>query len=129
MEASKIADMALATWRDLAAALSPIIGQRGVAAPYKRSLRFTCASHPWLENADKGALSPSALSATDLDALREVLAQQTDLEAGAASGALLQNLQGLLSSLIGPSLTERLLRSACDPTSSGQAAQDLRHDS
>ena len=42
----------------------------------------------------------------------------------AANAALLQNFQDLLTSLIGLSLTERLLSPVWDKPSSGQAEQD-----
>ena len=59
-------------------------------------------------------------------ALQIVLAQQTCPIAVAANMALLQNFQDVLTSLIGLSLTERLLRPVWDKVSSGQAEQDTR---
>ncbi|TXH34301.1 MAG: hypothetical protein E6Q92_13075 [Burkholderiaceae bacterium] len=46
--ALRVADAAVTAWRELDAALSPIIGQRGVAALYQRSLYLTRIDYPWL---------------------------------------------------------------------------------
>jgi hypothetical protein len=119
VEADRIAETALARWRDIAAALTPIIGQRGMAALYKRSLYLMRSAYPWLD-----AVHSSALAPADFGALRKALSQQPAAEAAAASGALLQTFHGLLTTLIGPSLTERLLRSARDNPTSAAAAQD-----
>jgi hypothetical protein len=60
-----------------------------------------------------------------LAALQYVLAQQASAAAVAANISLLQNFQNLLISLIGLSLTERLLRPVWDKPSNGQAEQEL----
>lgn len=59
----------------------------------------------------------------DLAALKAILAQQ-DSETATAGGALLQTFYELLASLVGPSLTERLLRSVWENPLSGPPAQD-----
>lgn len=118
-DAGQIADTAVSTWLGVSAALSPIIGERGVAALYKRSLYLSRTGYPWLAAAHEGEL-PSELYAC----LREALAQQTSSSAAAANDALLQTFYALLSDLIGGSLTERLLRSVWDNPSSGDAVQD-----
>ena len=51
------------------------------------------------------------MRAGEFAALRSVLSQQRSAQVVAANGALLQTFYDLLSSLIGVSLTERLLRS------------------
>jgi hypothetical protein len=56
--------------------------------------------------------------------LRDALARHSASTAGQAQAALLQTFHDLLSSLIGASLTERLLRSAAAFPPSGDAAQD-----
>ena len=60
----------------------------------------------------------------DFAALKALLAKQTQAEAAAASGTLLQAFRDLLASLVGPVLTERLLRAVWLHFSSGPAAQD-----
>src|SRR5687768_5876591 len=107
-----VADSALSTWRGIEAALSPIIGQRGVAALLGRSLQLTSATHPWLPQADTVA------------AVHAALLQQTAPDARAAQAALLQTFRDVLSRLIGASLSDRLLQPALEHSSSGDAAQD-----
>ena len=104
--AAQIADAMVATWHEIDAALTPIIGSKAVVALYKRSLHLTAKTHPWLAGTHEGA------QALDLAALKPVVAQQSSAEAALGSRALLQTFNQLLGSLIGPSLTERLLRSA-----------------
>jgi hypothetical protein len=118
-DAAHIADSAALIWREVDTALSPIIGQRGVAALYKRSLYLTRTAHPCLALVHEGELLPC-----EFNTLRATLAAQTSASAAAANGALLQTFHDLLSNLIGQSLTERLLRSVWDNPSSGDAVQD-----
>ncbi len=118
-DASAIAKMAVSVWKDVGVALSPIIGQPGVAALFKRSLYLTRSAHPCLAIVLEDSTQPDELAA-----LQTVLAQQVMATAEAANNALLQNFQDLLTSLIGLSLTERLLRPVWDKPSSGQAEQD-----
>lgn len=100
-------------------ALSPIIGQPGVEALFKRSIYLTRAAHPCLAIFVDDTTHPDALAA-----LQAALAQQANGTAVAANAALLQNFEELLTSLIGASLTERLLRPVWDTPSSAQAEQD-----
>lgn len=119
-DAASIATDAVAIWRDIDAALVPIIGQAGVTALYKRSLYLARVSHPRLATVYE-AVSVSDGYAT----LHSVVSQQaTAADAIAAIGTLLQTFHDLLAHLIGESLTERLLRSVWDPPSSGHAVQD-----
>ena len=114
-----IAEAIVATWREIDAALTPILGQRGVATLYKRCLYLTSAAHPWLAGTHEG------MHATiDLAALHSAFSQQERGTAAGAAGALLHTFDGLLASLVGPSLTERLLRSVWANSLSGPAAQD-----
>jgi len=90
-----------------------------MAALFKRSLFLARNSQPalgWLK-----APEP------DTDAYAELahaLAQQGAVAASHAQATLLRTFHDLLSSLIGASLTERLLRSAAAFPSSGNAAQE-----
>ncbi len=116
---SSIADAAVAVWRGVEGALSPIIGPSGVAALYRRSLHLTRGTHACLAevyDADReaGGFVP----------LHRTLSQQTPAVAVAANGVLLQTFCDLLASLIGATLTERLLRSVQDTHSGGDAALD-----
>lgn len=118
-DASRMAAATVAAWLAIEAALSPIIGLRGVAAMYKRSLFLTRSEFPWLGAVYEGALGPSEFAS-----LQGALSRQSDADAAAASAALLQSFNSLLASLIGESLSERLLRSVWESHSSGSAAQD-----
>lgn len=117
--AAQAASMAVTTWSAMDEALSPIIGQRGFAALYKRSLQLTRVGFPCL-----ATVQDSVLQTAEFSVLHAVLAQQDSATAAAASAALLANFHELLTKLIGPSLTDRLLRPVCDTTSSGRPAQD-----
>jgi hypothetical protein len=118
-QARAIAGQALAGWLHVDAALSPVIGHGGVAALYRRSLFLTRAQYPWLPSLHAGGLDP--VEFTDLQA---ALAQQTVADASAADQALQRTFHDLLASLIGDSLTERLLRPASGLPSNGDPAQD-----
>ena len=117
--AAQVADATVAVWREVDAALNSVIGLRGVAALYRRSLFLQRCDYPWLASAVSG---PD--TAMDLAALKAALAQQDSAVAAAAGGATLQTFHELLISLVGPSLTERLLRSVWTTFSSGSPAQD-----
>jgi hypothetical protein len=115
----QIAELIATSCHAIDTALAPIIGHRGVAALYKRSLHLAARSHVWLASPQEGV--PNSI---DLEALTSVLAQRSSAEAAAAGGQLLQTFHDLLTTLIGPSLTEQLLRSAWAPFLSGSSAQD-----
>ena len=94
-------------WSELDAALSPIVGPRGVEALGQRSLKLISTLHPWLAAGQPG--EPTRFEPLRLAPL---LAQHSNEEAQAAGNAFLQTFHGLLSSLIGLSLTDRLLHAA-----------------
>jgi hypothetical protein len=122
-DAARIAEAIVAAWQEIDRVLAPIIGSRGVAALYKRSLHLTAHSHAWLAAPQSGSheVVPVTMS---LDALRARLAHQ-DAARGAAGGeAFLRTFYDLLTTLIGPSLTGRLLHSVWTTHLSGPPAQD-----
>ena len=112
---AQITEAVVSTWMSIEAALAPVIGTKGVAALYGRSLYLTVPGHPWL-----AALYTKDDTPMDLVHLRTVLAQQGSSAAAAAGGAHLQ----LLASLIGPSLTRQLLRAAWDNPFERPAPED-----
>ena len=118
-EAPRIADSAVAMWRDINAALTPIIGQRGVAALFKRSLFLTGAAH-----ASLAATLDDVDALGSVVALRATLEQQSSAAAIATNGALLQTFSDLLINLIGESLTERLLQPVQDNPSSDSTMRE-----
>jgi hypothetical protein len=105
--------------REIEGALTPIIGPRGVAALYRRSLHLASQTCPCLSIAHEGV--PTAL---DVTALTTALAGQTRSEAALAGALLLQTFYELLTTLVGPVLTERLLRSVWANFLSGASAPD-----
>jgi hypothetical protein len=118
-EPAQIAAAVLAIWHDIDDALTPIVGPLGLVALYRRTVHLAAAQHPWLAGRDEGVLTD-----TDPAVLKSVLAQRSSTEAAAGGSAFLNTFHELLASLIGPSLTARLLRSVWEPPSSGSAAQD-----
>lgn len=99
----------IAVCAEIGAALAPIIGARGVAALYKRSLFLAGQQHPALLG-----LQENVQAEMDLSPLKAALTPLSDAEATLVGGALLIAFYELISSLVGPSLTERLLRSLWD---------------
>jgi hypothetical protein len=114
-----IAERTFATWRRFDVALAPIIGRGGVAALYRRSLFLTRSAYPWLPGVHEGALAP-----VEFMDLQAAVSLRTAAEAQAATDALGETFRGLLTELIGASLTERLLRHALVPPTHGDPVQD-----
>lgn len=118
-DASRIAERAVTTWGNIFAALVPIIGTRGVAALFKRSLLLTGVVHTSLVRLLDDPDAPG-----NFDALRATLEQQSSANAIALNGALLQSFSELLINLIGESLTERLLQAVPDYPSSDNPVRE-----
>jgi len=114
-----VADAVAGIWREIEQALTPIIGARGVAALFNRSLKLVSDTHPWLAAARGGALD-----AVDAAALRAALLQQPADVAAAGGAALFQSFHDLLASLVGAPLTQRLLRAVWAPSTSLPPARD-----
>lgn len=119
----QVADMVVATWEAIELALSPIIGRRGVAALYRRCLFIARQEFQWLAGAANDEPAISSFST-----LQHVLGQQDSSAAIAASCLLLDTLHELLASLVGSSLTERLLCSVWANSSICASTQDPGHD-
>ncbi|WP_257605328.1 hypothetical protein [Pseudomonas sp. UMAB-40] len=116
---ARIAQAIISTLRDLDVALTPIIGQQGVAALYRRSLHLCASTHPRLASTcDK---VPAGM---DLTALKSVIVEQSNTDALFFGEVLLTTFYELLSTLIGPSLTERLLRGMWEPSLSDTPSQE-----
>jgi hypothetical protein len=118
-DSAQLADAVVSIWQEIDAALRPIIGQRGVASLYRRSLHLAATTHPWL--ADVRDANPAG---PDLVSLQATFAKQDSGAASVAGGDFLQTFHELLASLVGASLTEQLLRSIWANSSSGEPAQD-----
>jgi hypothetical protein len=108
-DAGSVATLVVSIWRDIDAVLAPIIGNRGVAALFNRTLHLIRHEHAWLT-----AAHVSMADCVDFETLHSTLSQRTSADIVIANGALLQNFLELLGSLIGTSLSERLLRPVVD---------------
>lgn len=118
-DAAAIAGATASLWVAIDEALSPIVGRRGMAALYQRSLHLARAQFPWLPGAGQGPLA-----ACEFDTLSAALAAQSNTQAAAAATALLLVFRELMSTLLGEQLTEQLLRPVLAHPSRGRAAKD-----
>lgn len=121
MDAKAQAASVAETWRRMAASLAPIIGVKGVHALYMRSLYLSGAVYPCLAQVEPVADAPFAelelqLAACDLDV------------AIAAANTLFVNFIELLAASIGESLTEQLLRTACQNVAASAQARQRQQD-
>ena len=105
-DTSQVADAAVALWLQIDQALHPIFGHRGVAALFNRSVKNTAAKFPWICQDPQ-----DALAVLDPSVLKAALLLQKAAEATAGADSLFQSLRALLTSLVGSSLTDQLLRS------------------
>ena len=103
--AVQIAESVHSAFEAIGAALTPIIGQRGFAALQMRSLHLASRAHPWLEAGINDG-QPTELGGH----LTSVIKAQSSEDAARGGAAVLQSFHELLATLVGPSLTERLLR-------------------
>ena len=99
--------------------LAPIIGKRGVAALYRRTVHDASGAYPWLAVAKEEI--PTAM---DMTALEAALVAQTVADAADAGTLLLRSFHKLLTTLVGPSMAERLLRPVWATFLSGPSAKD-----
>lgn len=102
-DARTVADAVARTWDQVAVALVPVIGARGVYVLFNRALYLISATFPWLASIGDGD-GENRLA----DFKVHLEGQQAAVAAEAAS-ALLAMFIELLSGLIGEALTERLL--------------------
>lgn len=118
-EIARIAQAIVSTLQDMDAALTPIIGQQGVAALYRRSLHLCASQHPRL-----ASTCDSVQASQDPTTLNSVLVEQSEADAWFFGEALLMTYYELLTTLIGPSLTARLLRGVWEPSLSDTPSQE-----
>lgn len=100
-------DYLLQPWRQLAAQLSPLIGDSGFCALFGRAARLSVVQFGWLASMPAGK-SIDAL----LVALGHHLASAGQTQAGPANALLLTTFTKLLTGLIGGALTMQILDSA-----------------
>ena len=116
--AQMVAGAAVDRWVSMVGALTPVLGQRGVAALYRRTLIVAGRTHPCLLQAHEDT-EPICF-----EPLRKVLLQQPADQAAMATEASIETFHELLNSLIGIPLTQKLLGSLWSPTFSGSPVQD-----
>ncbi len=104
-EGKQDVDGVLALWMGIDARLSPVIGRRGMAALYQRSVHIASADYPWLVKA-----RVRGFHCDEFAELKRALVEQPDVQVSAASTRLLQVFCTLLEGLIGRTLSKRLLR-------------------
>ena len=117
----EVAEVIAAAFRSIDQILAPIIGPRGLAALYKRTLHLARPACPWLPVIPDGV--PPVM---DLPALVTELEKRTAADSAAAGAQLLQILHTLLMTLIGELLTEQLLRPVWTTFLSGPSARDTK---
>ncbi|VVM39640.1 hypothetical protein PS645_00204 [Pseudomonas fluorescens] len=105
--------------QEMDAALTPIIGQQGVAALYRRSLQLCASHHPRL-----AGTYDSVQASLDLIVLKSVIVEQSEADALFFGETLLMTFYELLTTLIGPSLTARLLCGVWAPSLSDTPSQE-----
>jgi hypothetical protein len=117
--AGDVAAAAVTLWREIDRALRPIIGQRGVVALFNRSVQLAGVGHPWVV-----LVLQDANTELQFPAMADVFARQDAVAAIAGGDAQLLVFHQLLGSLIGASLTERLLQPAFSPAHLSPPTQD-----
>jgi hypothetical protein len=115
----QVAEAVASAFRGIDQALTPIVGKSGVAALYKRTVHLAGRTHSWLAATKEGV--PTAM---DVAALTAALEERSAADAAAAGTLLLQTFHEVLATLVGPSLTERLLRPVWATFLSGPSAKD-----
>ncbi|TBR11304.1 MAG: hypothetical protein EPO46_06735 [Lysobacter sp.] len=92
-------------WSGIVENLQPVIGVRGVESLARRCMFLAASQHPWLGEV-RGPEGSTILAGP----LAAAFEQQTPQEAAAGGAFLLNTLNELLASLVGASLTARLLQ-------------------
>ncbi len=103
-DADAVAKATFIIWNDVEARLSTVIGTKGVDILFKRSLYLTTSSFPWLKGTEHPQDRESLFSG-----IKACLASRETESSTEAGCAFLNILTELLNTLIGDSLTERLL--------------------
>lgn len=117
----RLPESAASMWVEVAAALSPVIGERAVGALFKRSIYLVRIEYPWLQ-----AVGEDNIGAEAFATLLKAFAAQSPSVAAGANAALLRAFHDVLARLIGESLTTRLLMTVWENPSSGPAAQESK---
>lgn len=118
-DSGAVSETALRSWRQLAAHLTPYIGEAGFCALYGRAIRLAQCDYPWISLAPSSA-SPQVV----FDALVQNLTAMEAPIAAQANAKLLEIFTTLLSTLIGEVLTTQILNSAWAHESDGKHTEE-----
>lgn len=114
-----ISETAVRSWRQLAAHLTPYIGEAGFCALYGRAIRIAQSDYHWI------SLPPSSASPRIVfDALAQNLTAMEARIAAQAHAKILEIFTTLLSNLIGEVLTTQILNSAWACESDGKNTEE-----
>lgn len=103
-DGNAVADVTQKVWHGVTTALEPVVGTRGADALFERTLKMTSVSYPRL------ALTlPEADCAISSTSFRALFKGEDATSALETSFAMLVTFTELLASLVGMSLTHRLL--------------------
>jgi len=122
LSADQTAQTVITAWHAIDDALTPVVGSRGLVALYLRALHLTAVDPALAEGGEPARLALNAATTPAL--LQALIARQSPADAAATGATFLQVFHGLLSSLVGPSLTERLLRAVRTSSPSNAPSQD-----
>ncbi|MDY0226455.1 MAG: hypothetical protein RBR38_06450 [Desulfomicrobium apsheronum] len=103
-DALAVAQATSEIWLLMSAQVAPVIGANGIEAIFQRSLLLTSVIFPWLASLD-GPMNKDSFPAR----LAELMAGHESIVAAQAGSSLLTTFTELLATLIGNSLTRRLL--------------------
>jgi hypothetical protein len=103
-DATAISEASIKVWSEVSTRLAPIIGSEGVEALFNRSLTIAARANPWLAHP-----LGSNDSATPMVRFRTNLEHRDPISALEVSGVVMGIFYSMLETLIGESLTERLL--------------------
>ena len=116
--AARVATTSLEFWREINAALTPVLGERGVDAMRERALFLTVRTYAWL-----GASEATPSMIPTVEAFYAALATQSADASLSGARAFFEAFHDLLASMIGTDLTGRLLRLADDSQIGGASAK------
>lgn len=104
-DAGVLGESTAVAWNSIVETLNPVLGVRGVESLSRRCVFVAAVQRAWLRELH----DPSAAGIPRLS-LVDAFTRQPPAEAAAGGALLIKTLNELLTSLVGASLTERLLQ-------------------
>ena len=118
-DAKAVADATVFVWERIALQLAPVIGDVGIRALYARSLHLARAQFPWLSQTEKTIQTDYPFAS-----LNPSLAARDASDAIVAAAGMFVTFTTVLITLIGASLTSRLLAPVLTARGSNASAQE-----